>query len=136
VHSVLTAWFEVSTLETLNHPYRRKLVAVTLHQKLERTIAAEQQALNDPIGRTPAKRLPAAAIWYGLKRAIQQFGADKGTDRAAILTYFAVLSLAPALLVVFSILTLVLVSAADSVENFAEDLVMQAVPEDYQSLAL
>lgn len=105
-------------------------------QKLERTITAEQQALHDPLNRKPAQRLPASAIGYALKRAVQQFGADKGTDRAAILTYYAVLSLAPTLLAVFSILTLVLASAADTIENFAQDLVHRAVPEDYQALAL
>lgn len=115
----------------------RKQFPVTMQQKLDRTIAAEQDALNAPrTGRKPATRLPAAAVKYALKRAIQQFGTDKGTDRAAILTYYAVLSLAPTLLAVFSILTLVLSSAADTVENFAEDLVDRAVPADYQDLAL
>ena len=107
-----------------------------MHHKLERTITAEQQALHDPQDRTPAQRLPAEARKYALKRAVQQFSADKGTDKAAILTYFAVLSLAPLLLAVFSILTLFLASAADTVENFAEDLVSQTVPADYQELAL
>lgn len=107
-----------------------------MHHKLERTITAEQQALHDPQDRTPAKRLPSEARNYALKRAVQQFSADKGTDQAAILTYFAVLSLAPLLLAVFSLLTLFLASAADTVENFAEDLVSQAVPADYQELAL
>lgn len=105
-------------------------------QRLERTITAEQQALNDHRDWKPRTRLPASAIGYALKRAIQQFSADKGTDRAAILTYFAVLSLAPTLLAVFSILTLVLASAADTVENFAQDIVDRMVPEDYQALAL
>lgn len=109
---------------------------MSIHHKLERTITAEQRALHDPGDLTPAKRLPGNALWYALKRTMLQFTADKGTDRAAILTYFAVLSLAPLLLAVFSILTLVLASAADTVENFAEDLVAQAVPADYQDLAL
>lgn len=107
-----------------------------MHQKLERTITAEQQALQDPPGHKPAGKLTGSTLRYGLKRAIQQFSADKGTDRAATLTYFAVLSLAPMLLAVFSILTLVLASAAGTVENFAEDLVSRAVPADYQDLAL
>jgi membrane protein len=107
-----------------------------MHQKLERTITAEQQALHDPRDQKAAKRLPGDARKYALKRAVQQFSADKGTDRAAILTYFAVLSLAPLLLAVFSILTLFLASAADTVENFTEDLVTQTVPSEYQDLAL
>lgn len=109
---------------------------MTTQQQLERTITAEQQALSSPSDQTPAQRLPASAVGYALKRAVTQFGADKGTDRAAILTYFAVLSLAPTLLAVFSILTLVLASAADTVETFAQDLVNQTVPAEYQDLAL
>lgn len=107
-----------------------------MHHKLERTITAEQQALHDPDDRKPAKKLPGEARKYALKRAIKQFSIDKGTDQAAILTYFAVLSLAPLLLAVFSILTLVLSQAADTVENFTEDLVAQTVPAEYQDLAL
>ena len=109
---------------------------MSIHHKLERTIAAEQQALNDPQDRKPAKRLPGAAFKYAMIRSVKQFLIDKGTDRAAILTYFAVLSLAPLLLAVFSIMTLFLASAADTVENFAEDLVTQTVPAEYQELAL
>lgn len=109
---------------------------MSIHHKLERTIAAEQRALQDPGDLKPVKKLPGNALWYALKRAILQFSIDKGTDRAATLTYFAVLSLAPLLLAVFSILTLFLASAADTVENFAEDLVTQAVPADYQELSL
>lgn len=117
------------------YPAARRKLTVT-QQRLERTITAEQQALSDSRDWKPRTRLPASAIGYALKRAIQQFSSDKGTDRAAILTYFAVLSLAPTLLAVFSILTLVLASAADTVENFAQDIVGQMVPEEYQTLAL
>jgi len=109
---------------------------VTIPSELERTISAERQAINEPNARPVPQRLPAPALKYGLKRAIQEFGSDKGTDRAAVGTYFAVLSLAPAMLAVFSVLTLVLASAADTVENFAEGFVNRAVPDDYQLLAL
>ncbi len=103
---------------------------------MERTIAAEQQALHDPHDRKPAKQLPANARKYALKQAVTHFVQAEGTDLAAILTYFAVLSLAPMLLAVFSIMTLFLASAAGSVENFTQDLVTQTVPSEYQDLAL
>ena len=109
---------------------------MSIHHKLERTIAAEQRALNDHQDRKPAKRLPGSAFKYAMIRSLKQFMVDKGTDRAAILTYFAVLSLAPLLLAAFSIMTLFLASAADTVENFAQDLVTQTVPAEYQELAL
>ncbi|HIY86920.1 MAG TPA: YihY/virulence factor BrkB family protein [Candidatus Yaniella excrementavium] len=109
---------------------------MTIQPRLERTIAAEQQAIHNSSSQEPAKKLPASAVGYALKRAVQKFSLDKGTDRAAILTYFAVLSLAPTLLAVFSILTLVLASAAGAVENFTQDLVEQTVPAEYQDMAL
>src|SRR5699024_11909178 len=61
---------------------------------------------------------------------------DYGIDRSAVGSYISVLFLAPAMLAVFSVLTLVLASAADTVENFAEGFVNRAVPDDYQLLAL
>ncbi|HIW47326.1 MAG TPA: YihY/virulence factor BrkB family protein [Candidatus Yaniella excrementigallinarum] len=109
---------------------------MTTPQDLERTISAERQAIYEQVDRPVPQRLPAPALKYGLKRSIQEFGSDKGTDRAAVGTYFAVLSLAPAMLAVFSVLTLVLASAADTVENFAEGFVTRAVPDEYQDLAL
>lgn len=109
---------------------------MTNRPELERTVTAEQQALNGSTERQPVKRLPPGATMYALKRAVKKFSLDKGTDRAAILTYFAVLSLAPTLLAVFSILTLLLASAAGAVENFTEDLVSQTVPAEYQDMAL
>src|SRR5699024_5456114 len=45
-------------------------------------------------------------------------------------------SLAQTLLAVFSILTLVLASAAGAVENFTQDLVEQTVPAEYQEMAM
>ena len=53
--------------------------------------------------------------------AIKQFTVDKGRTGQQF-AYFAVLSLAPLLLAVFSIMTLFLASAADQVENFAQTL--------------
>ena len=77
---------------------------MTIQPRLERTIAAEQQAIHNSSSQEPAKKLPASAVGYALKRAVQKFSLDKGTDRAAILTYFAVLH-SSTLLAVFSILT-------------------------------
>lgn len=107
-----------------------------MDQNLERTITAEQRAISQPYRTRTASALPGPAKMYAFKRALKKFGVDHGIDRAAMLTYYAVLSLAPTLLAVFSILTLVLSSAAGTVENFAEDLVAQMVPAEYQDLAL
>lgn len=73
---------------------------------------------------------------YALRRALKEFGTDGGTDLAAMLTYYTVLSLAPALLAVFSIITLVLANNADTVTRLVDDLVRQYVPSDYQGLVV
>ena len=73
---------------------------------------------------------------YALKRAVKEFTADKGTDLAAMLTYFTVLSLAPMLLATFSIITLFLASNAERITSLVEDWVADAVPPDYQELVL
>jgi membrane protein len=81
-------------------------------------------------------QLEASSWKYALKRTIKEFGTDGGFDLAAMLTFFSVLSLAPALLAVFSIITLVLASNADTVTSLADDLVRQYVPTEYQSLVV
>ena len=81
-------------------------------------------------------KLNGASRKYALKRALKEFGSDGGTDLAAMLTYYTVLSLAPALLAIFSIITLVLASNAETVTALVDDLVKQYVPADYQSLVV
>ncbi|NIH72003.1 YihY/virulence factor BrkB family protein [Auritidibacter ignavus] len=71
---------------------------------------------------------------YAFKRALKKFGTDGGTDLSAKLTYYTVLSMAPGLLAVFSMLSLVLSSNAEVIENMLDDVITQAVPEDYQAL--
>ncbi len=82
----------------------------------------------------PAK-LEGSSWKYALKRALKEFGSDHATDLAATLTYFMVLSLAPGLLAVFSIISLVLANNADTVTRVVDDAVRQ-VPADYQDLVL
>lgn len=79
----------------------------------------------------------AGASWkYALKRAVKEFSTDGGTDLAAMLTYYTVLSLAPALLAVFSIITLVFANNSGTVTSLVEDLVATYVPADYQALVV
>jgi membrane protein len=81
---------------------------------------------------TPQK-LEGSSWKYALKRALKEFGSDGGTDLAAMLTYYTVLSLAPGLLAVFSIIALVLANNAEIVTALVENAV-QRVPADYQDL--
>ncbi|WP_425844605.1 YihY/virulence factor BrkB family protein [Agrococcus sp. TSP3-2-1] len=80
-------------------------------------------------------KLEGASWKYALKRALKEFGTDGGTDLAAMLTYYMVLSLAPGLLAVFSIIALVLANNASTVTSLVDDLA-QRVPEDYRSLVV
>ncbi|MEU1072821.1 MULTISPECIES: YihY/virulence factor BrkB family protein [unclassified Streptomyces] len=83
---------------------------------------------------TPTK-LPKRAWGAVLKGALREFKDDELSDRAAALTYYGVLSLFPALLVLVSLLGITGKSATDSVlENIkkfapgsARDIITQAV---------
>ena len=66
-------------------------------------------------------KLPRRSWWNVLKRTVKEFREDNLTDWAAALTYYGVLSLFPALLVLVSILGLVGQSATEPlVENVGE----------------
>jgi membrane protein len=73
---------------------------------------------------SPRKRpdLEASSWWGVLKRAGSQFRAQNLTDWAAGLTYYAVLSIFPALIVLVSILGLVGDSATESLLDNIEEL--------------
>lgn len=78
-------------------------------------------------------KLTGSSWQYALKRAVREFTADGGTDLAAMLTYYTVLSLAPSLLAVFSIASLFLASNADAVTTMVDNFVREYVPADYQA---
>lgn len=56
---------------------------------------------------TTPSQLPKRSWWAVLKRTVREFGRDNLTDWAAALTYYAVLSLFPGLLVLTSLLGLI-----------------------------
>ncbi|PWH05177.1 hypothetical protein DEO23_13940 [Brachybacterium endophyticum] len=66
-------------------------------------------------------RLQRPTILYLVKRAFSEFGRDGGTDQAAKLTYFMVLSIAPTLLAVFSLATLILAPVKDQIAKLITD---------------
>jgi membrane protein len=85
---------------------------------------------------TPSK-LPKGAWGAALKGSLREFKDDELTDRAAALTYYGVLSLFPALLVLVSVLGLTGKSATDKVlQNIrqlapgsARDIITRAVEQ-------
>ena len=62
-------------------------------------------------------------VWWGvLKRTVSEFREDNLTDWAAALTYYAILSIFPALIVLVSILGLAGVSATNAILSNIKDL--------------
>jgi hypothetical protein len=70
----------------------------------ERTTSAEDgaQGRGDRGGHAPQRptQLPGGSWWAAVKRTVREFQVDNLSDRAAALTYYSVLSIFPALLVV------------------------------------
>ncbi|MDN5686793.1 MAG: YihY/virulence factor BrkB family protein [Brachybacterium sp.] len=60
-------------------------------------------------------RLSRRTLAYMVKRVLSEFTRDGGTDQAAKLTYYLVLSIAPTLLALFSLATLLLAGIKDEI---------------------
>lgn len=110
---------------------------MSAYEPVEATLAAADAPPPDS-DRKPEHppRLQRASWAYALKRALKEFGSDGATDLAAMLTYYTMLSMAPALLVIFSIVSLVFASNAGTVTSMVEGLVTQYVPTDYQGMVV
>src|SRR5215208_1411524 len=76
----------------------------------ERTTSAEDRAQGrgDRGGHAPQRptQLPGGSWWAAVKRTVREFQVDNLSDWAAALTYYSVLSIFPALLVVVSLVDL------------------------------
>lgn len=73
---------------------------------------------------------------YVAKRVIADFSVDAMLDRAAALTYYAVLSIAPMILAVYSIATLLLPRDEAAVNDIIDDFIALYVPEALEDEAL
>lgn len=74
-----------------------------------------------------AARLSRPTFMYMVKRVLAEFTRDGGTDQAAKLTYFLVLSLAPTLLAVFSLATLFLQGFQDEIAELLTNAVQRTM---------
>jgi membrane protein len=76
----------------------------------ERTTSAEDRAQGrgDQGGHAPERptQLPVGSWWAAVKRTVREFQADNLSDWAAALTYYSVLSIFPALLVLIALVDL------------------------------
>ena len=70
-----------------------------------------------------APSLSGTTVKYMAKRVLTEFLRDGGTDQAAKLTYFMVLSIAPTLLALFSLATLLLSGIKDQIGDLIKDAI-------------
>lgn len=75
---------------------------------------------------TPRVRLEPRTWKYMARRVLTEFGRDGGTDQAAKLTYFMVLSIAPMALAVFSLATLLLQGLQEQISDFIKSMISRA----------
>lgn len=73
-----------------------------------------------------SSRLSRPTVKYMAKRVLSEFSRDGGTDQAAKLTYFMVLSIAPTLLALFSLATLLLAPVKDQIAALITDAIESA----------
>lgn len=112
-------------------------VVVQPHEHLDATLIAADTHVGDGENSDPAQsRLDAQGWKYAVKRTLGDILPDGLLDLAALLTFFSLLSLAPALLLGYSIITLVLSSDSVEVLGRARDLVSEYVPEEQAQVVL
>lgn len=101
-------------------------------QQIKHTLQAYESA--DASFAQSAKKLPPVG-WkgalYALKRAGIEFFLELGFDAAAKLTYYTVLTFAPALLAIYSIATLMLAGYTEDLNRLTEDFVRSYIPAEY-----
>jgi len=113
-------------------PPEHERTDVAIHP-VDATLEAAKIDPDQRAERLKGVKLDGAGWKYALTRALKEFGNDGGTDLAAKLTYYLVLLLAPSLLAVFSILSLVLASNRGAIDDLLGQLTA-LVPSDYQAL--
>ncbi|MGI8333016.1 YihY/virulence factor BrkB family protein [Actinomadura scrupuli] len=92
----------------------------------DRRESMEERAEREPDSPTD---LPAVSWWGAAKRVLSEFKDDDLTDRAAALTYYSVLSIFPALLVVVSLVGLAGRSVSQSLITNVGDLAPGSVKQ-------
>src|ERR687894_1912021 len=104
-------------------------------------VVSERAASSEPQGPT---KLPKRSWWAVLKRTVREFGKDNLTDWAAALTYYSVLSIFPAVIVLTAVLDLLGPSATQTlIDNIntmvpgeGRDVLVNAITELQQSQGL
>lgn len=95
---------------------------------------ATQKSSDKKSSDTKGPRLSGQSITYMAKRVLTEFTRDGGTDLAAKLTYFMVLSIAPTLLALFSLATLLLSDLKDQIAALITDAISSSAGAEEQGL--
>ena len=99
-------------------------------------IAADTDTSGEEIDVDKLRPLSAEGWRHAIKRVAKEFFIERLWDLGALLTYFSVLSVAPGLLVAYSLVTLVLASGPLEVLDQAREFIAQHVAEDQQQIVL
>ncbi|SDS26849.1 YihY/virulence factor BrkB family protein [Corynebacterium timonense] len=91
--------------------------------------------LSDPLSRR-GNRMSWPGLHLVVRRVIADFSVDDMVDRAASLTYYTVLAIAPMILAIYSLVLLLLPRDGGEAPLLLNDLVKNYVPEALQSEAL
>lgn len=117
-------WRPDSVAVAADEPY---VVKTRQREEFDEAQAAQAQRKKPS---SPVK-LSAASWKYALKRTLKEFGRDQCTDLAAGLTYYAVLSVFPAMIAFVSILSLV--GEAQRTQQFLLDMLSDMVEGDFMA---
>lgn len=99
-------------------------------------IAADTDASGQEVNVDKLRPLTAEGWRHALKRVVWEFYTERLWDLGAMLTYFSVLSLAPALLVLYSLVTLILSSGPLEILDRTRDFVNGYIAEEQREIAL
>lgn len=99
-------------------------------------IAADIDTSGREVNVDKLRPLTAEGWRHAIKRVAWEFYTERLWDLGALLTYFSVLSVAPALLVSYSLITLILASGPLEVLDRTTELVNQFVAEDQREIVL
>jgi len=91
--------------------------------------------LPDPLA-APGNRLSWPGAKLVFKRVVADFSVDAVTDRAASLTYYTLLAIAPAILATYSLVLMLLPRDGTDAPQMLRDLLARYVPEALQSQAV
>lgn len=116
------AWRPGSVAAAADEPYLVKTRQREEFAQCRADVAGKQKP-SSPV------KLSAASWKYALKRTLKEFGRDQCTDLAAGLTYYAVLSVFPAMIAFVSILSLV--GEAQRTQDFLLDMLADIVEGDF-----